>query len=228
MQTSEKELIARSWANLAKGYRINAEQSRNWFARLEALYQQSHRYYHTFSHVAALVRLYEAHLPRLSRPLLVLLAIFFHDAIYYPTRKDNEEKSATLFREFVANVGLRKEDEDLVAHWIMLTQGHMQAIQEEEDALYFLDFDLSVLGSPWTEYQMYAKQIRAEYSHLDEEMFQKGRSAVLRSFLQSSRIFKTNALHNLLEAQARSNLSCELASLEGPNETATPPATTSS
>ena len=60
---------------------------------------------------------------------------------------------------------------------------HRQEHEEDEpktrDIHYFLDFDLSILGSNPVEYTIYAKRIREEYNHIEEEEFCTRRAQVM-------------------------------------------------
>jgi predicted metal-dependent HD superfamily phosphohydrolase len=49
-----------------------------------------------------------------------------------------------------------------------------------------------------------------EYGHVTEQKYREGRTAILRSFLDSGMLFRTHALTSLLQAQAEKNISREI------------------
>jgi len=78
----------------------------------------------------------------------------------------------------------------------------------------FLDFDLAILGTSKAEYDMYAEQIRREYSHYTEEEYCRGRIAVLQRFSNRKRLYFTDQYYQKYEAIARRNIQGEINSLE--------------
>ena len=83
------------------------------------------------------------------------------------------------------------------------------------DAALFLDMDMSILGVKEEDYHIYADQIRREYAHIAEPDYRKGRTRVLRGFLQHQYIYISPTFRTLFESQARSNIVQEIARLEG-------------
>ena len=75
------------------------------------------------------------------------------------------------------------------------------------------DADLSVLGADDDRYDRYVADVRAEYAHVTDEAWSEGRRRVLRTFLDRSKIFHTEAGRERWEAAARTNISRELSSL---------------
>lgn len=75
------------------------------------------------------------------------------------------------------------------------------------------DIDLSILGADVELYDRYEGWIRQEYEFVPEEAFRKGRSAVLRSFLDQPVLYHTSELSERLEVSARDNLSRALGKL---------------
>ena len=111
-------------------------------------------------------------------------------------------------RDFEVSIHAREE----VARLIMLTAGHEV---EEEDRLgeLLVSIDLAILGAPADRYDAYAQAVREEYAHVPDELWRKGRSGVLQRFLDAQVIFPDPAFAEWLDAQARENLTRELASL---------------
>jgi predicted metal-dependent HD superfamily phosphohydrolase len=58
--------------------------------------------------------------------------------------------------------------------------------------------------------------VRAEYAHVADADFRRGRAAVLRDLLAKPTLFHTAAARALWEERARANVAGELASLECP------------
>ena len=81
------------------------------------------------------------------------------------------------------------------------------------DAAYFLDMDLSILGTPWSEYQVYAQAVRQEYRHIANEDYRTGRIAVLQKLLAHPVLYLTAYYHNQFEVQARDNIKREISLL---------------
>jgi predicted metal-dependent HD superfamily phosphohydrolase len=101
---------------------------------------------------------------------------------------------------------------DEVARLVESTAGHMPG-DDDLDGCVLADADLAILGAPQDEYARYARDVRAEYAHVNDEAWRAGRAAVLRSFLGRSQLFHAWQLRDAYEARARENLRTELASL---------------
>ena len=147
-------------------------------------------------------------------PTAVSLAVWFHDIIYSPQNQDNEAQSAAIARSLLASfndVGLLDE----VARLILLTQTH-QTEPSDENGRLLLDADLAILGSPRAVYQQYAQAIRREYAHVPDELYTRGRTAVLSQFQQTPQIFQTAYGQTNWEQAARGNLQWELSGYSGP------------
>jgi predicted metal-dependent HD superfamily phosphohydrolase len=149
----------------------------------------------------------------LRDPDAVALAIWFHDAIYDPTRTDNESESAALARTSLSNL---REPEAMIAaveQMILATIKHQLPENASDDLKLFLDFDLSILGSAPEIYASYAQAIRTEYAFVPEENYRIARRAVLENFLNRERLYFSEYGAQKWESQARENLQNEIAQL---------------
>ncbi|MGV7705362.1 HD domain-containing protein, partial [Mycobacterium kansasii] len=81
----------------------------------------------------------------------VELAAWFHDAVYEIGRDDNEDRSAALARQLLAE----STDRDEVARLVLATKSHKVAA-DDVNAAVLSDADLSVLGAPALRYRQYA------------------------------------------------------------------------
>ena len=99
-----------------------------------------------------------------------------------------------------------------VCRLICLTTDHRPMPNDRSGAV-LCDADLSILGADTERYDAYVAAVRAEYGHVSDAEWQVGRRGVLRSFLDRPTIFTTHAGRDRWEAQARTNISDELARL---------------
>lgn len=180
---------------------------------LEAAYAEPHRRYHTRRHIEQCLALLDE-VPDLmdSERQVLTYAIWWHDAVYDPLAKDNEAQSAEMarrdLRDFDVSIHAREE----VARLIRLTAGHKV---EAEDRLgeILVSIDLAILGANPADYDAYAQAVREEYAHVPDAAWKLGRPAVLRSFLEAEFIYPDPYLRQRFEAQARENLTREIADL---------------
>lgn len=174
-------------------------------------YRENGRHYHTLSHIEALLNWSESYRKELAEPAVVNLAIWYHDAIYSSLRKDNESRSAALALKQLAAIGVPEAALHKISQLILQTAKHHGALLlKDSDLLWFLDFDLSILGSEPQVYQRYAQKIRQEYRLVPDILYRRGRSEVLRSMLQSEYLYYTPAFRRTHERNARNNLLNEL------------------
>jgi predicted metal-dependent HD superfamily phosphohydrolase len=181
---------------------------------LLARLREPHRRYHTATHVMWVCRhVLEllAHHP-VDDAGAVLAAALFHDAVYDPRSSDNERHSADLARRQFDELGWPAERRARVERLIMCTAGHTADTTEEA---VLLDADLAILGGQAHEYQPYAAAVRAEYAHVDDDGWRRGRGAVIESFMARPFIYATSTMRDAREARARANLSAELVLLRG-------------
>lgn len=167
-------------------------------------YSEPQRRYHTLQHLGECLAQAPCITTLAERPGEVLIALWFHDAVYDIGRRDNEARSAVMARDAVRSAGADDEAAQRVHHLVMATEHH--ALPITRDAQLLVDVDLSILGAAPTRFDEYERQVRDEYRHVPELLFRSKRREVLEGFLQRPRIFNTEAYAGKLEAQARSNL----------------------
>jgi len=166
---------------------------------------QAHRAYHTPVHLyECLGRIAElTPTPREE----VLLAAWFHDAVYDGVAGQDEERSAALARERLGG-SLGRE----VARLVRLTIDHRVPRGDGAGAA-LVDADLGILAASPGRYQRYAAQIRREYSHVSPADWRRGRRAVLEDFRGRPHLFLTPRAKRDWGAAARRNLDWELGKL---------------
>ena len=184
---------------------------------LKVRYSELGRHYHTWAHVEALQRHYNRLAPHLVRPVPVLWALYWHDAIYDPMARDNEEQSAVLLESDAAG-HLPAEDIAFAAMMIRATAKHLVPDgllpDDKADLSLFLDMDLSILGAPPPVFDQYERDVRAEYAAVPDDAFRSGRAAILKNFLDRPRLYFTDICAAVWEAAARDNLARSIAALE--------------
>ena len=183
-------------------------------------YGEPHRHYHTATHIMFVVRHLRDLAPAPSElsPEIIAAALY-HDAIYDPTAPDNEARSAMIAAVDLAAIGWSAESCGRVAALNRATAGHLDAPAADEpgnaagETAVLLDADLAILGADPGAYQTYVNGVRAEYGHVDDEQWRRGRAAVLQRFLARSRLFVTDRMYAAFEHRARANIEAELAVL---------------
>jgi predicted metal-dependent HD superfamily phosphohydrolase len=178
---------------------------------IEDHYTEKGRHYHTLEHLRHLYAGLLLNKNAVSDWNAVLFALFYHDIIYSPTAKDNEEKSAELAARRLEELGAGTALIDKCRRLILATKKHEPG--EDRDINLFTDADLSVLGASPEVYLRYAQNVRKEYSIYPDLLYKPGRKKVLQHFLDMPRIFKTPEFYGHYEAQARLNLAHELKGL---------------
>ena len=178
------------------------------FDELVRHYSSDNRQYHGLTHIVKLLRLFDEYKFYITDEDVVFLAIWFHDAIYSTWRDDNEEKSAFWSKEVLKETSMPAESIEKVVKYIKATKTHES--DNDPDLSIFLDFDLSILGSDETIYDVYSRQIRDEFSLMPSFLYKRGRRKVLKSLLSRPHIYHTNIFQNLLEVKARENIQREL------------------
>ncbi len=216
------------WQQLMDDLGLAPEQWRPFWSDLEGRYREGQRYYHRLRHIGHFLDV----LHQLCAPgqpsAEQLLAAFFHDAIYDPTRHDNETLSANLAHVFLTAMGLEKRFGGAIHCLIMATAGHnvekalteaqgLSGVKLSRRAIaQFLDSDLAILAAKRGAYKTYCRNIAREYSHLSAAQFSAGRAVFLRAFLNDhdKRLYHCPLGASLFEAPARANLAWELALLD--------------
>ncbi|MFZ3452192.1 DUF4031 domain-containing protein [Arthrobacter sp. 7Tela_A1] len=194
--------LRRRWDSLVPGAEeVGAELLNRW--------GEPHRRYHDRRHLLQVLEALHT-LGVTDRP--VLLAAWFHDAVYDGDPGRDEESSAVLAESLLPEAGISAGEVAEAARLIRLTAGHDPEPEDRRGAL-LCDADLSVLGRSADAYDRYAADIRREYGHVDEDVFRAGRRTVLQALLGNGTVFRTGRAEALWGDAARSNLARELAAL---------------
>jgi len=193
--------LTRSWEALLPGRaELGAELIERW--------QEPHRAYHDVRHLAqALAAAGQVAAGALPRP--VGLALWFHDAVYDLRPGADEAASAELAAARLDGLVPAPEVAE-VERLVRLTASHTTTDGDDSDAAVLLDADLSILGQPAGRYDVYVRDIRREYGHLDDATFRAGRLEVLAHLTGLEPLYRTPAARAAWEATARANLAAEV------------------
>ena len=142
----------------ALGGRVNGEA----LSALLAAWSETHRVHHGLRHLAECLDVLDRFAGRFGDTSAVELALWFHDAVYDPTRRDNEERSAAWLMEFAANSGLREPIAARAAALVRSTAYDVPTTGESREADLLHDADLAILGAEPFRFFEYERAIRKE------------------------------------------------------------------
>lgn len=179
---------------------------------LLAAWSQPHRRYHSITHLRAVLSGVEELAEYADDADAVRLAAWYHDAVY-AGRPDDEELSAQRAEQELSWLGVAPGLVDEVARLVRMTVSHDPA-PGDHDGEVLSDADLAALAVSRQDYEHNSAAIRAEYSHIPDDVFRKGRMQVLLALLEKPGVFRTSAGRQRWEAAARENLLAELADLQ--------------
>lgn len=180
-------------------------------AELLSRWSEPHRVYHGPEHLLNVLEGIDR-LTRGAPSSELVLAAWFHDAVYDGRAGQDERDSAELARQrltgpdWPANTGRR------VADLVLVTVDHCPD-PRDLDACRLVDADLSVLGGDNEEYERYRSTVRREYAHVPDEQFRAGRAEILRGLLAKDTLFHDPRAVTLWEGRARENLEREITQL---------------
>lgn len=213
------EYVHQDLGQLLSSYGIGKTDADKIWELVKEKYCETHRHYHTLTHIYDLLTLADRYESLLSNARVVRLAIYFHDIIYEPTSKTNEEDSAKVFRDTMQSPDLRyfhidTATIDLVCHYILQTKNHSLSeseVESDEDLAIFLDMDMSILGAEQERYEKYIKEIRQEYQMYSDFAYGYGRYRALQSFIakEDKQVFCSRVFRPL-NSRARENIGWEM------------------
>jgi predicted metal-dependent HD superfamily phosphohydrolase len=176
--------------------------------RLVQAYSDGGRGYHDLRHLSEVLEhvedLMDADDPARET---VLLAAWFHDAVY-AGQADDEERSARLAEQELDGIPVTAE----VARLVRLTRTHRPG-PDDLPGQVLCDADLAILAAGPERYAQYVEGVRAEYAHVTDADFAAGRAAVLEDLLAKRSLFHTAAARERWEQRARENVERELTAL---------------
>lgn len=164
------------------------------------------RGYHDVQHLAEVLERIEELGEGSNRE--VVLAAWYHDAIY-EGGPDDEERSAQLAERELLGTGV---DAAEVARLVRLTTTHDPASDDHLGQV-LCDADLAILAADPARYQEYSAGVRRDYDFVPDADFRAGRRAVLEELLARDALFRTQHARREWDRRARENLTNEIAAL---------------
>lgn len=201
--------LKKEWYGLVLNYCDDILAQTLW-NEIETKYTSKSRYYHNLTHLYNMLLHAEDYKAEINNLNTFKFAVWYHDIIYKPSRKDNEEKSALFAEKRLKSIHFNEKQTKIVQKLIISTKKHELILKENNDNSYLLDLDLSILGTEWITYELYIKNIRKEYKIYPSILYNPGRKKVLSHFLKRETLYFTEVFKNKYENQARENLKKEI------------------
>jgi predicted metal-dependent HD superfamily phosphohydrolase len=186
------------WERLGLGHDV--------YVGLISRWSEPHRHYHDIRHLAATLEALELLEDDAASSPVVQLAAWFHDAVYAGVAGVDEQQSADLAERMLGS--LPTSDVEEVVRLILLTASHDPAPGDAAGAA-LCDADLSVLGALPGRYDVYVRDVRLDYAHIDDASWAVGRTAVLDSLLALDPLYRTPMGQELWSERAVVNLTRE-------------------
>lgn len=179
-------------------------------ADLIAAYGEPHRRYHTLVHIVEMLDCHAQSRHLAANPDAIDLAIWFHDCIYDAKFEfgENERLSAE-------HLGKVYTGECSAAAQAMIRHSAGHAASDDPDVQLFCDLDLYRLGVPFKAFDQHGRDVREEYSWIEDDVWTTKRNAFFQGLLDRPVIYQTEYWRDRLEDQARENLSRTIRSLSG-------------
>ncbi len=193
----------KSWDRVWQGIGGFGE-SHDLMAQILERYSESPRHYHTLQHLKECLVLAEKSSDLSENPLIVEIALWFHDVIYDVQMPNNEEKSAVFAETELKQRGIASEIIQRVSQLILITRHSAQPKTSDEGIL--ADIDLAILGANNARFLQYEQQIRREYEWVPESVYRVKRKEILEGFLSRDYIYNTSRFRDIYENKARENL----------------------
>jgi predicted metal-dependent HD superfamily phosphohydrolase len=204
-------MMKATFTGLADRYCNNKRLIEQVWTEIEKSYSNPKRSYHTLAHLQQFYNELEAARDAIQNPDALLFSLFFHDLVYNPLRRDNEERSIIIAENRLATIDVPPALIQTCTDLIMATKSHAKS--QDHDTNIFTDADLSILGQSPDVYDAYTVGIRKEYILYSDMLYKPGRKAVVQHFLSQDRIYKTDHFFKKYESLAKENLQRELLSL---------------
>ncbi len=149
-------------------------------------YTETHRHFHTPTHVLDLLRMIESDVFDTDREKFSFYcAALFHDVVYEPRRKDNELQSSLVFCQ-----AYKKEYESIIDFQLVNDLINGTALIDDRKARpevqRFNSYDRIVLTKPVDALLEYGEKIWKEYSHVPYSKFLEGHFALIRTLVCST------------------------------------------
>lgn len=187
------------WAALLPGHDgIGRELLERW--------AEPHRHYHSRTHLLGILEAIDRLAPK--PPRSVLLAAWFHDAVYRGVAGQDEADSAALAGSLLDNAVSGAELQE-VQRLIRLTENHRPEADDWAGGL-LCDADLAILGSAPETYARYLQAVRTDYAAVSDHDFAIRRAVAVRQLLSLDPLYRLPAAQSLWLAQAQINLNQEL------------------
>jgi len=200
------ERFVRAWQAVGA-----SSAGRQVFEEVWQAWEEPHRSYHGVDHLRDCLAQLDRAPPTEADRDLAEIALWFHDAVYAPQARDNEERSAVWAARALTEAGVPQARAEEVARLIRLTD-HAQPASDPTGAL-VCDVDLSILGRPAPEFAEYERRIRAEYRSVPDPLYRTGRAAVLKHFFARDPLYQSSYFRSRYEVTARENLRHSLEAL---------------
>lgn len=142
----------------------------------------------------------------------VVLAAWFHDAVYDGSDQD-EERSARLAETELD--GVPDLDVAEVARLVRMTATHDPDPADTRGCA-LSDADLAILAAEPERYAEYAAGVRADFAAVPDDLFRQRRLALLEELAGRDSLFLTAHARREWEPRARENLASEIDQLRGP------------
>ena len=173
------------------------------YARLAELYGEPHRHYHTLDHIQHCLHEFDQATAFMDDSEAVELALWVHDAIYQSGARDNERRSADLFRNYAhqyAGAIFQQRVDDLI-----MATTH-RGLPRQSDEQFIVDIDLSSFGLPWETFMQDGWRIRAEFANVTDDAYYPDHLRFLRGLWDRPSFFFTDCFRQRHEDAARENI----------------------
>ena len=187
--------------NLQKGA---VDDSTAVHQRLVDGYREAHRHYHSLDHIEHCLRMFDQCRHLASDADALELAIWFHDVILEPGKRDNEARSADLYLD--TTQGVLRDDLGAAVHGMIMATLHDGTSLDHPDAIYMVDIDLSSFGLPWEAFLRDSQDLRTENPQVCDEEYHLNQTGFQRGLLARPRFYLSDFFFERFERQARDNL----------------------